>query len=460
MGESKLTDWKNRLKDRHMFTIVMVIIILLIAVIALGIYTYKKQREFREVAENDYNMAFYELVNYMEEVETYLAKSTITSTPEHAAKTLSHIWREADLAGVYLSQIPINNEGLSNAQKFLNQVSDYSYSLAMKTINREELTDDELKSLEQMHEYSVGLKNTLNQLANEINDGEIKWGELTKEGSKAFAQQVSNMGSDAFGNIEATFDDYTGLIYDGAFSEHMTSPERKGLTGEDIDENKAKEIVKEFTGASEDKISSNGLSENGNIASYNFIVNENENSKSISISQKGGHVVYMNYYRDIAEEKISEQEAIEIGKRFLDEKGYKSMKETYYLKQEGAIVVNYANVQEDVTIYPDLIKLKIALDNGEILGIESIGYLNCHTDRSIEKNIISENQAKQKLNPRIEIQSQKLAIIPTEFNTEILCWEFTGRVGDNDFLVYINAKDGKEEDILMIVNTPNGTLTT
>ena len=36
----KLTDWKNRLKDRHMFTIVMVIIILLIAVIALGIWHF------------------------------------------------------------------------------------------------------------------------------------------------------------------------------------------------------------------------------------------------------------------------------------------------------------------------------------------------------------------------------------------------------------------------------------
>ena len=59
MGETKLTDWKNRLKDRHMFTIVMVTIVLLVAVIALGIYTYKKQREYREVAENDYNMAFY-----------------------------------------------------------------------------------------------------------------------------------------------------------------------------------------------------------------------------------------------------------------------------------------------------------------------------------------------------------------------------------------------------------------
>lgn len=67
----------------------------------------------------------------------------------------------------------------------------------------------------------------------------------------------------------------------------MVSPERKGLTGEDIDEESAKQIVKEFTGAKEEEISSNGLLENGNIPSYNFIIKTNDRTKSISISQKG-----------------------------------------------------------------------------------------------------------------------------------------------------------------------------
>lgn len=248
----------------------------------------------------------------------------------------------------------------------------------------------------------------------------------------------------SFGNIEGTFDEYTGLIYDGAFSEHMVSRERKGLTGENVDENKAKEIIKEFTGANDDKIESKGLSENGNIPVYNFEIKmEENNTKSIAISQKGGHIVYMNYYRESTEEKISPEDAIEIGKKFLEEKGYKNMKETYYMMQSGNIVINYAYLDEDVVVYSDLIKLKIALDNGEILGMESAGYLNCHQERRIEKNIITKEKAKQNLNKKIEINSEGLAIIPTEFATEILCWEFKGKVGDNEFLVYINAENRK-----------------
>ena len=48
--------------------------------------------------------------------------------------------------------------------------------------------------------------------------------------------------------------------------------------------------------------------------------------------------------------------------------------------------------------------------------------------------------------------------IPTEWKSEILCYEFKGKVDDREFLVYINTENGREEDILIITNTPNGTL--
>ena len=75
------------------------------------------------------------------------------------------------------------------------------------------------------------------------------------------------------------------------------------------------------------------------------------------------------------------------------------------------------------------------------------------------RQLITKEEAKKVLNKQLEIQSENLAMIPTKWKTEILCWEFKGKVEDNEFLVYINAQTGKEEDILVIVNTPDGTLT-
>ena len=76
-------------------------------------------------------------------LENYLAKATITSTPEHGAETLTKVWREANLAQVYLAQLPISSNELSNTSKFLNQVSEYSYSLSRKNIYNEELSQEE-----------------------------------------------------------------------------------------------------------------------------------------------------------------------------------------------------------------------------------------------------------------------------------------------------------------------------
>ena len=458
--KNKLIDWKNRLKDRHMLSI---IVVLFTIIVIMGIIIYKKQAEYRQASENQYNMAFYELVDYVQNVETYLAKSLISSSAEHGAETLTHVWREANLAQAYLSRLPIDSVELEKTAKFLNQVSDYSYSLSRKNINDEELTEEDLSNLEELHGYSVELENTLNQLSADINEGRIKWDELTKKGTVAFAQEVSNISKSSFSNIEENFHEYSGLIYDGAFSEHMTSDTKKGLTGDNIDEEKAKQIAIDFIGQDRvQEISSNGKSENTDIITYDFSVkvnNENEENMNISITEKGGHVLLMNYNRNVEAETISQDRANELGINFLKSKGIENMKETYFLKQDGIITINYAYTQNDVVIYPDLIKLKIALDNGEIMGIETKGYLNSHEERNIGEVKISKETAKETLNKNLEIKSENLAIIPTEWKTEVLCWEFKGTVDDTDFLVYINAETGKEEDILVIVDTPNGTLT-
>lgn len=455
---NKLLDWKNRLKKGHMLSVICV---LLIIVAVLGIILWKKQTEYRQASENSYNMAFYELVDYVENVETYLAKSVVSSTPEHGAETLTNLWREANLAQSYLSRLPIESQELENTEKFLNQVSDYSYSLSRKNIYNEKLSDDDLKNLKELHTYSVELENTLNQLSEDLNSGRFEWGELTKKGTVAFAQQVDNISKESFSNMEENFHEYSGLIYDGAFSEHLTNNEKKGLTGEDIEEDVAKQKIEEFIGKNNIKeIQSLGYSENATIPVYDFsVINNNDETANISISKKGGHVVSMNANRDVKAETISQEEANVKGKEFLESKGFTSMKETYYLKQDGIVTINYAYYQEGVVIYPDLIKVKVALDNGEVLGIETSGYLNNHTIRDLEKVKITREQAKKDLNKDLEIISEGMAIIPTEWKTEILCYEFKGKVDEKEFLVYINAENGREEDVLVIINTPNGTLT-
>lgn len=453
-----MSGWIDRLKKAHMLSIITIFLVVIVCLVAVLI---NRQKESKQASENSYNMAFYELVDYVQNVETYLAKSLISSTPEHGAETLTNVWREANLAQAYLSQLPIESQELENTERFLNQVSDYSYSLSRKNIYNESLTDEDLRNLKDLHSYSVELENTLNQLSDDINSGRIKWNELTNKGEVVFAQQVSTSSLDGFSNLEENFHEYSGLIYDGAFSEHLTNGEKKGLTGDDINEEHARQRAIDFMGSNNVKeIENLGYSENATIPEYNFsIKTASEDNVNVSISKKGGHIVYMNSNRDVNTEIISQEEASEKGKEFLNSRGFQNMKETYYLKQDGVVTINYAYTENDVVVYSDLIKVKVALDNGEVLGIETTGFLNNHTLRDTSNVKITMEEAKKTINKDLNIISEGLAIIPTEFQTEILCYEFKGKVDDREFLVYINAENGREEDVLIITNTPNGTLT-
>jgi len=112
-----------------------------------------------------------------------------------------------------------------------------------------------------------------------------------------------------------------------------------------------------------------------------------------------------------------------------------------------------------VTIYPDLVKVTVALDNGEVTGTETSGYLMSHRKRALPKPSVSQEQARAAINPRFEVSGGKLALIPVGTKDERLTYEFQGKLDQESYLVYVNAISGREENVLKLVDTPGGTLT-
>lgn len=431
-------------------------IVALIAIAVLGYLFINQKNAYATTKENEYNMAFYEVVEYVQNLKTYLAKTMISKSAEHGAEMLTHVWREANLAQAYLGMLPIESQELENTEKYLNQVSEYSYSLSRKNIEGEALTDDDINKIKELYNYSNDLANTLNEMSDELNNGTLTWEDLMKNTEGSEIAEVST-----FEVVEENFHEYTGLIYDGAFSEHLISADKKGLTGDEIDEETAKQKAEEFIGKEKIKnTQNNGFVENGDIPVYRFEITTNDDQLiGISISKKGGHVVYLISNRNIGEQQLDEQEAIAKAKEYLARKGFNSMQETYYMKQEGFITINFAYKQDDVVMYADLIKAKVALDSGEVIGLETTGYLNSHYQRNIPTEKITIELAREKLSAKAQITSEGLAMIPTEWKTEKFCYEFKGKIEDIDFIAYINAETGEEEDILIVTNTENGTLT-
>jgi spore germination protein len=457
----KLRDFKRRLSDRKMYSIVLVVIG---AVAVWGLYQYRHAADLRQDLDNQYNRAFYEMVGYVQNVDTLLVKSLISSTPTRTAATLQEAWRQANLAQTNLGQLPVSPLILENTSKFLTQVGDLSFALNTQNMGGKAMNDEQYKTVERLHGYAVALGNSLNDLQASLSSGRIRWGELARKGAPLFQKVGASLPEQQLENVDKTFQDYPTLIYDGPFSDHMVTAEPKGVTGDELNSEQAKQSVVKFFGADKIKaITDTGRNDSPPIKTYSYKVTfknaPDDQAAQIDVSQKGGHIFWMLYNRPSGAKSIDVDKAKQMGREFLESRGYKGMIDTYYVKEDNTATINYAYRQDNAVVYPDLIKVQIGLDNGEVVGFEAKGYLAAHTERKIPAPKVTLEQARAKISPRVNIYSSGLAIIPTEFKTEIFCYEFKGKLNNQDFLVYINAENGNEESILMIVNTEDGVLT-
>ncbi|MFA6765658.1 MAG: PepSY1/2 domain-containing protein, partial [Clostridia bacterium] len=114
----------------------------------------------------------------------------------------------------------------------------------------------------------------------------------------------------------------------------------------------------------------------------------------------------------------------------------------------STMYINFAYTQNDIVIYPDLIKIKVAADNGEIIGVESRNYIYSHKQRELE---IPED-FDYTPSDEVTVIKETFALIPTEWNSEVLTKEYVVKKNNNTYIVYVNVDTMEEEKILMVVD--------
>ena len=90
--------------------------------------------------------------------------------------------------------------------------------------------------------------------------------------------------------------------------------------------------------------------------------------------------------------------------------------------------------------------------------MDANNYLMSHRKRSFAEPKLDVKAAREKIPQSLMVSKTRLALIPLDSGKEKLCWEFTGKIQSRDYILYINAETGLQEDILMIQHTNDGTL--
>ncbi len=428
-----------------------------IVLLVFAIYEYFSAKIYRQSLEDTYNRAFFELTDYVDDIDTLLAKSMLATSAEEMANISQELSVQAQAAKSCLAQIPITEISLDKTEKFLSQVGDYTYSISQSIISKKTISEDEYESLAALGTFATTLNNSLSELSKNVYSGRLRFGQ---NGSIGKSGVVYAADSDPFSDIEKKFGEYPTLIYDGPFSEHIENMKPKLLENRaEISKLDAAKKLATFLEVEENSLNFISDTQNTTIPAYLFRTKKGGNEISASITKKGGYVIYFTDNRSVRKEKVSVEDAIKNASAYLLEKGFKNMQESYYEKKNGIATINFAYTQNNVKCYSDLIKIKVALDDGSIVGMEAKGYIMNHHVRDVRTPALSKAEARLKISSKLSIDSVNVALIPKDSMREVLCYEFKGTFGDKNFLVYINAETGVEEDIQILIESPDGILT-
>ena len=451
-------------KKRILYTSAVTIIVVFSTTFA--ILMFLERLDYRNYLQGQYSKNMYELISSVQNIRVNLGKSAIVGSREQSIVVFGEIFRYSATANDKLHSLPLEQSVIGDTSEFLTQVGGFCYTLAKAASEGKELNDKEYELIDELEMQSYTLQEQLNGVLTEINEGKVKWGEIRKKTSGVFAKTGDNLVTEKFQTIQKQIVQYPALIYDGPFSDNILEIKPKIMSQKAVSDQQAMEIIRNIFG--KDKIldiENKPVEGKTRVPSYTFQITFKGRDKSdaktiIEVSKNGGRIVYLLDNRAIGKPTLDINKAAEAGSKFISKIGYKNMQPTYTLNYENTAVVSYVYNQGEIAIYPDQVKLKIALDDGSIIGIESEKFLVSHVEkREISSPKVTVAKARERVGKRLKISKTSLAIIPTEANKEVLCYEFLGEYKNKSFIVYINADTGYEQRIIEIIDTPNGKLT-
>lgn len=408
--------------------------------------------------ENTYQRSLNELSVHLNNINLNLEKAKYAGTTAQLIGVASDIKSESLEASDALSQIEITDVNLETTSKFISQTGDYANTLARLVSEKAELSDNDRANIDSLYENSKKLSQDINDILAEAQSGKLslfKTDRAINELDNTAVTQVSALAS-GFQNIEDNTAGLPTLIYDGPFSDNMLKKKPEMTKGRAaVDRASAKKAAAAFLGIDASKLADDGESD-GNLPTFNFKVG----TKSIDVSKNGAMIVRMVDSRMPGEVKIEPSKADEIINNLFKSKNILNMKTTYNLINKNICNVNCAYMLGDITCYTDLIKVGVALDNGEIVSYDATGYIMNHKDRKMPKISVKEAAAKKNISPLLTVKKTSLALIPIGGTGEALCYEFvcTDEKKKQDVIDYYNVTNEVEEQLFILLETPGGTL--
>jgi len=436
---------------------VILLPVALIGLVGTTVWGYQENQEKNALlikAENQYQRAFHDLNFHMNKLQDELGKSLALGSRRQISQCLTNVWRLAYAAQSDLGQLPLSLVPFDKTEEFLAKIGQFAYQVGLRDLDREPLTDKEWNTLRSLYNRSNQNQRELQKLQKQVLEKNLRWMDV----ELALASEDKKMDNtiiDGFRRVDRLVNEYPEVDW-GPTVNNMSMNQLKDfrkLKGKRIT---AEEAKKRFAKVL-DRPDTRGIEVTsgvkGDASTYSLRLKRGKHTVYADVTKVGGHVLWMMFDRPIGKKKMSLEQAEGRAEAFLDRLRYPFMEVVSYDEKDNAAIFSLVRREGKVRIYPETVTVKVALDNGEVLAFSADEFVFNHRDRNIPKPKLTLEEARKRLSRRLRVQDQQLALILNDQGKEVLCYEFLGTLGESQYRVLINARNGDEEVVEKLEKT-------
>lgn len=423
-----------------------------------GIAEYRVRRAYELQAENNYQRAFHEMAYHVDGIENLLTRASAVNTSSQVNRVFGDLWRHTYSAQQMLAQLPLTNANLARTRSFLAKLLSFSSLMTEQAIDGKKYSQAQYKTTRDLKKQAEFLTSQISSLQSFVFESGSRF---IDESSTRTADVLGAQGAN-IGQITRSFimvEDGLRQLPDPSFDGNTLNIKARptGLTGPDVSIDQALDKARRFVAPR-------------NISAYRFDARRQPNTDlpgyaiegmpprgdgrspiRMVVTRKGGIVLWMLEERTVRSRRISVDQAIRAGQQFLESHGYRDLQVAMVTDYQNISTINYVPVVSDAYVYPDVVKLQVARDNGQVLSFDASSYVTFHKTRNVRAALTPE-QARARLNPNVKVVRVRKAVILDNMFREILCYECEGTVGNDRVLVYINAANGREEKVKRVTS--------
>lgn len=441
---------KNKSNAQKLVPILIVavvsLVVILVCVLIAYYQVYNSSKQNANILEGVYTSSYYSMVDNVNNLSVDLAKYSNLNTNQAKIKTMTDIKGDCNYILSGLSVLPINEENVISATKFFNQINGVCDAYTSQIYRGENLTQEQELIFDKIALVLEKIKENFNlQTESMVNTG------FNFIDASVFDKNGMNELSTGMGDLTNNSIDYPAMIFDGPFSSNLETKQVLGLDKKEVSKEDAYNYLKSvvYNNRKDVEISFDKLT-NGDISTYDFNVEVDNKKFYAQVSKRGGLLITLSGFAEGRDAILGQEEAKEVAEKFANRIGFKNLKAVWTEIKENVAYINLAPYENNVIMYPDLVKVKVDLTAKEIVGFEALGYAYNHTTRNFEFNLDADDLTNL-LGFDYKILKTSKAIIKLDSGKELAVYEFVTEKIDGTYFYYIDANKREIAKTLKLV---------